>query len=221
MRDYDYYLFDADGTLFDTAELIYQCFVQTARKFADKEIDRKLVLDHIGLPLRQQLEVYLGSLTEEQVQQIRDFHMGYQLSIYRDYLRLYPTVREGLDRLKSAGKQLAIVTSRMPDTLTIYLRHTGIAEFFDTLVTPPLTQKHKPDPAPALKALALMGGSAERALFIGDAIFDIACGARAGMDTAFVAWSHNSVESLATKPTYVLEDVRHLTDGIERERKRP
>jgi pyrophosphatase PpaX len=82
---------------------------------------------------------------------------------------------------------------------------------FDAIVSPELTNgANKPDPAPALKALAMMNGTAEQSLFVGDVDSDIECGHRAGMDTAFVAWSHNPPDSLTTQPTFFLEDIRAL-----------
>jgi pyrophosphatase PpaX len=134
------------------------------------------------------------------------------LEIYRDYLRLFPDVPEALSRLTSHGRHMAIVTSRMPRTLGLYLETTGISQYFEALVTPRDTKKHKPDPEPALKALSLLKGMPDRALFVGDATFDIECGYNAGMDTAFVAWSHNDVSSLAVTPTHVLASLLDLCD---------
>jgi pyrophosphatase PpaX len=210
MKSYACYLFDADGTLIDTTELIYRCFRNTLDTYAPLEIDRDTIVGHIGLPLRQQLEHYLGPLTDERARTITTFHMNHQLSIYTTYLKPFPGVVSALRRLKDAGKRLAVVTSRMPRTLELYLRHTGMLELFDVLVTPVSTREHKPHPAPALKALELLDGTAGEALMIGDATFDIECGSRAGTDTAFVAWSHNAPATLAIAPTYILKSPSEL-----------
>jgi pyrophosphatase PpaX len=211
MNVYDAYLFDVDGTLIDTTELIYRCFRHTCRAFGGFAIDRNTVVGHIGLPLRQQLEVYLGPLDDRRADHIRRAHMAYQLSIYRDHLRLFPGVKETLRALAHSERALAAVTSRMRDTAELYLRHTGIWSFFAALVTPESTVAHKPDPAPARKALELLGGvDPGAALFVGDATYDIQCGQAAGTDTAFVAWSHNAVDSLKATPTYVLTRMDEL-----------
>jgi pyrophosphatase PpaX len=137
--------------------------------------------------------------------------MKYQLSIYKEHLRLFPTVREGLDLLRSRGKHCAIVTSRRRDTLDLYLKETGIYDFFEVFVTPENTAKHKPDPEPALAALSLLkAGAKGEAVFIGDSEYDIECGRSAGIDTAFVTWSHNDPAALHAKPTYCISDLTQL-----------
>jgi pyrophosphatase PpaX len=214
MKLYDCYLFDADGTLIDTTELIYRCFINTCRKFGGIEVARDLVISHIGLPLRSQLEVYLGPLSDERAVEVTKSHMDYQLSIYRDHLRVFPSVPEGLAALKAKGRRLAVVTSRRMESLQLYLRQCGIWEYFDVFVTPETTKRHKPHPEPAQAALRMLGCAPQDALFVGDAIWDIECGHDAGVDTAFVAWSATNAGSLLLRPTYLIRDLRELSaDG--------
>lgn len=210
MKDYEYYLFDADGTLIDTTELIYRCFRYSCKKFGGFDVERERVVGNIGLPLRAQLELYLGRLSDERAEEIQDAHMKHQMTIYPDYLRLFETVEAGLKLLKSRNKTLAVVTSRRMKSLELYLTETGIREYFDVLVTPEMTEKHKPDPAPAEKALELLNADAHAALFIGDAEFDIACGKGAGTDTAFVTWSNNDRSELKTMPTWFIDSLEQL-----------
>jgi pyrophosphatase PpaX len=211
MKDYSYYLFDADGTLIDTTELIFRCFVHTCKKFGDIDVSRDMVVRNIGLTLRRQMEVYFGPLTDEQFATLAAEHMRFQLSIYPQYLRLFPTVKQGLDQLRARGKQCAIVTSRRRVTLDLYLRKTGIIDCFSVFVTPENTAKHKPEAEPALEALKLLGaGQKSQALFIGDSEYDIECGRSAGIDTAFVTWSHIDPADLPSLPTWRISDLTQL-----------
>lgn len=211
MKAYSYYLFDADGTLLDTTELIFQCFVFTCRKYGDKEISRELVVNNIGLTLRRQTELYLGLLSDERYAIISGDHMRYQLSIYPKYLRLFPDVLDTLNVLRGREKRCAVVTSRRKATLELYLKETGVCNCFETCITPETTSKHKPDPEPALAALSFFGvPNRADALMVGDSEFDIECGARAGIDTALVRRSHNQHLIDATKATYVLDDLKEL-----------
>jgi pyrophosphatase PpaX len=213
MRSYDCYLFDADGTLIDTADMIFRCFLRTCRIHGGFDVSRDLVLRHVGRPLRTQLEVYLGPLSDEKAGEISATHMDYQLSIYREELKPFPGVNEGLAALKACGKRCAVVTSRRMQTLELYLRFCGLWDFFEVFVTPESTDKHKPDPQPALKALELLAATPAQALFVGDAVWDIECGRSAGMDTALVAWSENDSTTLLHQPTYIIKDLRDLTQG--------
>ena len=60
MNSYKTYLFDLDGTLLDTNELIYRSFVHTCKNHTGLELTRKEVNRHIGIPLPEQLSLYIG-----------------------------------------------------------------------------------------------------------------------------------------------------------------
>lgn len=209
MKSYNAYLFDCDGTLLDTTELIYQCFLYICQKYGNIKVTREQVFEHIGIPLRPQLEYLMGPLKGREEKIIAD-HMEYQFSIYPDYLRLFPEVLETLQQLKEKNKKLAIVTSRRKKSLNLYLQYTGIFAYFDLLITPELTQKHKPDPEPALVTIEQLSCNPQESLFIGDSVYDITCGQQAGMDTAFVAWSKVTLPKTAEAPTYVIKNIGEL-----------
>ncbi len=214
MKEYNWYLFDADGTLFDTTKLICACFMNTAKVAEGRTLVPEMVISNIGMTLRDQMEVHFGKLTDEEFACRRAIHMEYQMSVYKEYLKPFDGIIEGLDKLKTAGKHCAIVTSRMMPSIQIFLDHTDLAQYFDYLITPELTKKHKPHPEPVFKALELMKATTDKTIFVGDATFDIECGSSAGVDTAFVSWSANALDSLAVKPTWIINDLSELTEGI-------
>jgi len=208
--EFSWYLFDADGTLFDTTDMIVECFQHTAGVYELPVPDRNAIIRHIGMTLRRQMEQYFGTMDDERFDRFRLTHMEYQLQIYKDHLQLCTGVAEALKLLNEREKGCAVVTSRMTETLTLYLRETGIYDYFKVLITPEATTKHKPDPEPAFAAMAQMEASAAETLFIGDATFDVECGSRAGCATAFVAWSHTGRDELTRKPDYFLNDMRDI-----------
>ena len=210
MKDYTYYLFDADGTLFDTTELICQCFIYSLDRFGNMKKSKEEIIKSIGMTLRSQFEQHLGPLSEEQYDEIQKEHMRFQLSIYKDYLKAFPGVKQGLETLKKQNKRLAIVTSRKINSLTLFLKETEIFDCFEAMVTPDHTEKHKPEPEPALKAISLLGAQKEESVFIGDSLFDIQCGTNAGIDTAFVTYSKTKGDQLAVKPTYLIKSLEDL-----------
>ncbi len=210
MKSYHNYLFDADGTLIDTVELICQSFLHIFNRYEGIHYDRKQIVGDMGKPLPEMIDSYFPNRAAREIDEITEVYRNYQLSIFHDYLAAFPNVQNTLSTLKNRGKKLAVVTSRKADTAIDFLEHTGLLEFFDTVVTPELTDKHKPEPDPALKALRMIGGVASESVFIGDSAFDIICGEEAEMDTIFVGWSHNDHSDLGIKPTFVIEDMRDL-----------
>jgi len=213
MKPYDSYLFDADGTLFDTVELICTCFQYVAEKYAGKAMDKDTIINGIGLPLKSQLITHLGPGLD--YDRILDDYLKYQLNIMEDSISLFPHVTETLESLKSAGKKLAVVTSRRRFSLEKILQSTDTARYFDVLVTPEDTRKHKPDAEPALKAMSLLGADKTSTVFAGDALYDICSGTSAGVDTIFVTWSHAELSSLPVPPTWVIDSLQELTTCLD------
>jgi len=210
MKDYTYYLFDADGTLFDTTELICQCFTYSLEKYGNMKKPKEELIKSIGMTLRSQFELHLGPLSNEWYDEIQQEHMRFQLSIYKDYLGAFPGVKQGLEILKKRNKRLAIVTSRKINSLSIFLKETEIFDYFEVIITPDETEKHKPEPEPALKAMSILGATNKQSVFIGDSLFDIQCGTNAGIDTAFVTYSKTKSDQLAIKPTYLINSFEDL-----------
>jgi pyrophosphatase PpaX len=112
--------------------------------------------------------------------------------------------------LAALGKHWAVVTFRRRDSLELYLRETGIYHYFEAIVTLETTERHKPDPQSAIKAMSHLGWSTEQTLFIGDAGFDIECANNAGIDCAFIKWSYSALLEMVVQPTFCIDDVREL-----------
>lgn len=208
MKTYNSYLFDADGTLFDTAELICDCFQHVAVQHTDKTLDRTAILSGYGLPLKGQLEKLLGP--DIDIEQVLDDYLEYQLHVLEERIVPFPGVIETLEKIKDAGKQLAIVTSRRRYSMEKILDFTDTTHLFDAVVTPEDTQLHKPDAAPTLLAIERLGAEKAGCIFTGDAEFDILSGSGAGIDTAFVGWSHLDVTTLSVQPTWTLTTINDL-----------
>lgn len=210
MKDYLYYLFDVDGTLIDTVDLIYNSFKQTTQHFAKKVYDKKTIQSHIGLPLKYQFEYYLGKLSADKLKEVDYFYREYQLEIFKDYIKLFPGVRAALEELKKREKKLAIVTSRGYLSLEIYLKYLQIFDFFEVIITPESTVNGKPHPEPVLKAIELLQAKKEATLFTGDAVFDIESGSRAGVDTAYISWGAGNCNDFKYQPTNIIHGLEEL-----------
>lgn len=76
----------------------------------------------------------------------------------------------------------------------------------------------KPEPEMALLAMAQCGCSAAETLLIGDRLYtDIACGNRAGVDTAFVLSGEGTLADLAKgqgKPTYIFKNIAEVCKAV-------
>lgn len=204
MKEYQAYLFDADGTLIDTREMIYQSFAHMGKAMGAALPPRAYIESTVGLPVVAQMRLLLGEgKGEDYYARAREHYRDHMNSVYRDYLAMFPGTAEVLAKLHGMGKKLAVVTSRTRGSLVRFLEELDILKYFSALVTPDDTEKHKPDPEPAFLALKLLGALPDEAVFIGDAEFDIACGKAAGMDAAFVEWGGMDPAVWPVRPDFV------------------
>lgn len=211
MKEFETYLFDLDGTLIDTRQMIITCFRDTFEKFggpvsvSDEEINRL-----IGIPYRKQIDHFFGTVDDGLYGKIRREHMKHQLEIFRDKLRLCPGVAETVPELARRGKKLGIVTSRTLESGGPFLEWFGLRPLFPVVVTPDHTAKHKPQPEPVLEAMRLLNSHPEETLFIGDAVFDMQAGRAAGTAVCFTAWS--PADPGNPPPDYTVSDMCQILD---------
>lgn len=199
-------LFDLDGTLIDTNELIITSFLHTFEHYK-LPMTREETLAFIGPSLKDTFDNVDPEKTEEMIQVYREHNLQH----HDNFVEAYPYVVEALKRLKEANIKLGIVTTKMRTGVNMGLKLVGLEGLFDTIITLDDVTHEKPHPEPVIKAMNELDANAASTLMVGDNIHDIAAGQNAGVMTAGVAWSIKGKETLAKlKPTYMLEDIRDL-----------
>ena len=206
MREYDAYLFDADGTLIDSREIIQQSFEYTIERMGAIHPGRDFIDATIGLPMVPQMRMVMGEGREDSwYEEARRVYADFMTEHFQDCLGTFPGVKEGLEVLRARGKKLAVVTSRRRVSLEPFLDWLGLRSCFDLLVTPECTERHKPDSEPALFAARSLEVTPARCVFIGDAVFDIQCGRGAGMDTVLVGWGGLDPAGWPVQPDLIVD----------------
>jgi pyrophosphatase PpaX len=105
-----------------------------------------------------------------------------------DDLVAFEGIERVLERLKSEGRRLGIVTAKRRLTVDLAFAILPLEGFFDAVVTSEETENHKPHPEPVLAALERLGSKPEEAVFVGDSPFDMGAGKAAGVFTLAVSW---------------------------------
>lgn len=199
-------LFDLDGTLIDTNELIIASFEHTFKQF-NREFTREEIIAFNGPPLVETFEKISPGDAVEMVKTYREHNLAHHDS----YVTAYPYVTETLEKLRAAGVNLGIVTTKMRPGVEMGLALTGLDEIIDTVITLGDVTHAKPHPEPVQKGMEALGGDAATTLMVGDNAHDIEAGKNAGVQTAGVAWAHKGRDHLAAyEPDYMLEDMRDL-----------
>lgn len=204
-------LFDLDGTLIDTNELIFQSFEYALDTVLHTSVSRDLLTFTFGKPLQQIMQELGGP----QAEPLRQAFVDYTLA-HEDQIALFPGAEEALRQLKALGIGTALVTSRLYRGAKRDLDLFQLADYFDVFVTPESTQYHKPHPEPAQKALAALQLAPEQTIFVGDSGHDLQCGKAAGCKTAVVRYSlFNTEELLLHKPDYLLNSLLDLVPIVK------
>lgn len=202
-------LFDLDGTLIDTNELIISSFLHTLNKFYPDQYKREDVLPFMGPTLH---ETFSG-IDQERVQELIDTYREYNISNHDLLVKEFEGVFETVQWLKQEGYKLGIVTTKMSNVVMMGLKLTKLDQFFDVIVAIDHVTHPKPHPEPIEKALQQLDAKPEEALMVGDNHHDIVGGKNAGTKTAGVAWSAKGREHLAKyESDFMLEKMSDLRD---------
>ena len=203
-------LFDLDGTLIDSIELILSSYRHTMQIHRGDPMSDDLWLAGLGTPLRKQFQHFTDDPAE--IEAMIATYREHNIAHHDGMVTAYPGALETLQRLKSAGIRLGIVTSKNDRGLARGLSLCGMDSLFDALVTCDTLPESKPHPAPVLRGLKDVGHQeGHHALFVGDSPHDIAAGNAAGVDTAACLWGPFSRDQIAqAKPTHWLESFTDL-----------
>lgn len=203
-------LFDLDGTIVDTNELIIQSFLHILEGVTDEPYTREKIIPHMGFALVDQIKFFTGlEEVDELVAKYREFNMGKHDELVAEF----PYVRETLAGLKAKGIRMGVVTNKMRATTLMGLKLCGLESYMETIVTVEDVKKAKPDPEPVLLALKELGAKPEETLMVGDSQYDIQSAQGAGVFAAGVAWSLKGEAHLRSfNPDYLIHDMRELLD---------
>jgi len=196
-------LFDLDGTLVDTVELI---LASARHAFAEHPAPRPTDADWIagiGKPLRVQIEELAerAEQVEGLVARYREFFWAH----HDDMTRPFPGAAELLAGLRAAGHPVGVVTAKWVEPAWKSLRLTGLAPHVEAVVGADSIPEHKPDPAPVRLLLRQLGRTPAEALLVGDSPHDIAAGNAAGVTTAAALWGASAHAVLiAARPAHLL-----------------
>lgn len=189
------FLFDLDGTLIDSIELISSSFRFTFGKHMDVLPPEEEWLATIGQPLWDQFGLFIDD--NAQVEEMIATYREHNEKNHDRLLREYPGVRTAVCRLATSGGKMGIVTSKLHRMAVRGLERCGYETMFETIIGSDDVDQHKPHPAPVLKALSQLDIAPEETIYIGDSPHDMLSGRAAGVSTGAVLWGPFAREVLA------------------------
>ena len=195
-------LLDWDGTIVDSAEGTFRCYVR--------------LFDSYGIPFdRERFQKTYSPAWYGTYEALGLPRQSWEEADER-WLRFYAEedsvclggAREALARLRQAGIALGIVTSGERQRVERELRGLGLTELFPVVVSADDVQKRKPDPEPLLLGLERMGVPAAEAVYVGDSPEDVQMAKAAGVYVVGVPGPFpNRDELVASRPDLVCDSL--------------
>lgn len=207
------YIFDFDGTIGDSRELIVQTMMDTFDSMGIMRPSVEACTKTIGLPLNDCFAVS-AILDERQSEKCAEVYREiFNINKKKEAVKPFEGVIETLNRLHTEGKVMAIASSRQHESLDVLIEDFGIADLFSMIVGGDDVKNAKPNAEPVNFILSKLGFNARQALVVGDAPVDVMMGRNAGAKTCAVTYGNGSLGELKdSKPDYLVNEFRKILE---------
>ena len=210
-------IFDFDGTLCDTRSNIIVAFRATMERLGLEMRDEATCGATIGLTLRDGFKSMYPTLDDVAIDNCVDTYRQIFAERREELMpELFPGVKATLEELHKRGHRLTIASSRLTDSLLLFMRHHAIDHYFEYVVGSDNVTNHKPHPEPALKTLVELKIEPSEAIMVGDMPVDIAMAHNASIRTVGVSFGNATHEELAeAKADWIIDDITKLLEIIK------
>ncbi|HEX6318755.1 MAG TPA: phosphoglycolate phosphatase [Burkholderiales bacterium] len=188
-------LLDLDGTLLDTAPDLAAAANAMLAERGLAPLPAATIRDFIGRGIPSLVERCLAAaglaLPRERLEPaLRSFGAHYT-RLNGGASRPFPGVAQGLERMRAASLPLACVTNKASAFTAPLLEKTGLAPFFDAVVTSDQVGRRKPHPEPLLQACRALGVAPGEAAVVGDSANDAEAARAAGCRVLLVSYGYS------------------------------
>lgn len=211
MHNFDGIIFDIDGTLTSTNQLIYESFRHISKKYLNKTFTDAEIRNLFG-PTE---DVVLKQWNEDKFDEIKDDYYNFY-SENHNMAALYPGIIDILNYIKSKKTLLSIYTGKGRAAATITLKKLDIYDYFDMIITGDDVNEYKPSAEGILKFITEYRLNKERVLMIGDSPSDVKAARSGGVKIASALWdSYAKEEVLNLQSDYIFYEVQELEKFIK------
>lgn len=206
--------FDLDGTITDSGEGILNSVEYALKKLGITHYERSKLYGFIGPPLMVSFGEFFGLSEEKCKEGVRLYREYYsKKGIYEN--RLYDGIIPLLEKLKAAGINIVLATSKPHEFAEEILRYFGIARYFDHIAAAEMNGKRNEKSEIIAYALEISGAEKSKTVMVGDRRFDVLGAKAMGISSIGVLYGFGTEDELvnagadytAKTPESVLEIV--------------
>ncbi len=204
-------LFDLDGTLMDSKNMVLQCFKYLFLKYGDPEDFTPEKQKYVfGPPLKETMkELFPDQDPDQMAEEYRKYQESFSWS---SEVSLFPHTKETLFSLWQDGYLMGIVSSRMTGSCESWLRQLGLS-FFGAICGRDLYEDPKPSPDGILYTCRKLKQGHDNCIYIGDNASDVEAAKAAGVCAiGFISDESKREEVENASPNYVISDISELEE---------
>ena len=205
--NFDAVIFDRDGTIFDSLDVIFRSFVYGVEPFIQRQPTREELIAAFGPAEIDVIGKFIGS---ERKQAAFNRFFDYYREHFHE-VRMYPGMQELLFRLKENGAKLMLFTGGGRISTHFCLEQHGVLPLFDALICGEDVKRPKPHPEGLRKLQREQHLVRKKTALVGDAASDVEAGSAAGFKTVWLSWSENARSAEPkVRPDYECDSVERL-----------
>lgn len=209
-------LFDLDGTLVDTKELIYASFQHCFQRYKPDYVLRDEELQSFLGPTLE--ESFLRYFPEEQVQDIIKAYRLYNLAHHHTMVKEIPGAKDALQYLLDHEYCVGVVSNKVKEDIVLGLQVLGMEDKIDVIVGVEDVDIPKPNPQGILKACEALYHNHDDVIYVGDTSSDImTCKNMGGYSIAYVYDDTQEGVLKQLKPCKIIHHLQEIVDIVKEE----
>jgi phosphoglycolate phosphatase len=211
----DLLIFDLDGTLIDSKLDLAHAVNATRSHMSMTPLEHERVYSYVGNGAPVLIRRVLGDqATEAEVQEALEFFLEYYHEHFLDYTTLYPGVKAALDRLRAAGKRMAVLTNKPVRISQRIIDGLGVHDHFFQVYGGNSFDFKKPNPIGVDALIREAAVSRDLTLMVGDSSVDMLTARNAGIQCCGVTYGFQPETLADPAPDFLVDRMEELADRL-------
>jgi phosphoglycolate phosphatase len=211
----DLVIFDLDGTLIDSSTDLAHSVNATRAHLGLPPMEHAKVYSYVGNGAPVLIRKALGpEYADDEVARALKYFLAYYREHMLDNTVLYPGVREALNRFRSQGIVMAVLTNKPVGFSQVIVDGLGLHEHFLRVYGGNSFEQKKPHPVGIETLIAETGASREGTLMVGDSAVDVQTARNADVAACGVTWGFQPETFADHPPDFLVDTAEELAERV-------